>query len=506
VYYASFWFTMQSMRWSKGLYWWWLPVGVYLITRLYGLTLLPVFADEAIYIRWAQIISQEPAKYLFLPLYDGKTPLMMWVLTLFLPLTPLDPLLAARLMSVAFGLGSMMVLALLTKEIGGNTRAMKWAAWLYVLTPFAFWHERLALTDTPLVFLLALTTWGLLKMKRRRTWKMTVITGAGFGLAIITKLPALLFIPLFIIIYWLLPPYLTTKQRLPGWLRLLGMIFIGVGVLSLMRVSPWFPFLFTRSGDFTVGLGALVSGELGHIGYNLKNFLWWQGWYTGFLFILPILTILAKGGRIRGAWWLMALVTALPFIITGKIVYSRYYLPMLVFLIPAAALAMDHLWQTRKLVAGLIGAVIVLQAIWFMQPAWTNVYQLRLPKADQEQYLTLWSAGFGIPEVRDLIIDQAVEGEVVVGTEGYFGTLPDGLLMYFDRSPIIKQVEIFGVGQPVLGLPESLKEKSQMKPTYLLVNTSRLDFDYEACCEVVGRYPRPYGGTEAWLLYVTPTN
>jgi hypothetical protein len=64
---------------------WWLVVGsgialLYLFTHLWKLTILPVFADESIYIRWAQLIIDDWKQYLFFPLNDGKTPLQMWLM------------------------------------------------------------------------------------------------------------------------------------------------------------------------------------------------------------------------------------------------------------------------------------------------------------------------------------------------------------------------------------------------------------------------------------------
>ncbi|MBN1169248.1 hypothetical protein JXA63_05150, partial [Candidatus Woesebacteria bacterium] len=42
--------------------------------RIYNLNELPIFGDEAIYIRWAQIMRNEPTLR-FIPLSDGKQPL-----------------------------------------------------------------------------------------------------------------------------------------------------------------------------------------------------------------------------------------------------------------------------------------------------------------------------------------------------------------------------------------------------------------------------------------------
>ena len=74
---------------------------LYLILRLPNLTLQPIFADEAIYIRWAQVMRAE-STLRFLPLSDGKTPFFMWAM---IPLFKFfhDPLLAGRFLSVISG-------------------------------------------------------------------------------------------------------------------------------------------------------------------------------------------------------------------------------------------------------------------------------------------------------------------------------------------------------------------------------------------------------------------
>jgi len=77
-----------------------------LVLRLYNLNLLPIFGDEAIYIRWAQVMGAQPGLR-FLPLTDGKQPLFMWVL-MFLVRRFSDPLLIGRLTSVFYGMGTLL--------------------------------------------------------------------------------------------------------------------------------------------------------------------------------------------------------------------------------------------------------------------------------------------------------------------------------------------------------------------------------------------------------------
>src|ERR1035437_649181 len=80
--------------------------------RFYHLTILPIFCDEAIYIRWAQIMKAEETLR-FLPLSDGKEPLFMWIMIPFLKFIH-NPLVAGRIVSVLSGLGTLVGVSFLS--------------------------------------------------------------------------------------------------------------------------------------------------------------------------------------------------------------------------------------------------------------------------------------------------------------------------------------------------------------------------------------------------------
>ncbi|MBN4078016.1 hypothetical protein JYT29_01665, partial [Nitrospina gracilis] len=77
----------------------------YLSTRLPGLTVFPIFTDEAMYIHIAQIIDSNWDN-LFLGKVNAFKPFFLWFLALYQNIFP-DPVLAGRLASVTMGLGSM---------------------------------------------------------------------------------------------------------------------------------------------------------------------------------------------------------------------------------------------------------------------------------------------------------------------------------------------------------------------------------------------------------------
>src|SRR3990167_11134103 len=120
-------------------------IALFFLLRLPNLTLQPIFADEAIYIRWAQVMRAEPTLR-FLPLSDGKTPLFMWAMIPFLKFFH-DPLFAGRLLSVASGFFTLLGVFFLAKKVF-NIRTAFWASLLYAVTPYSVFFDRMALVDS----------------------------------------------------------------------------------------------------------------------------------------------------------------------------------------------------------------------------------------------------------------------------------------------------------------------------------------------------------------------
>lgn len=497
----------NSWRWF-----WIIFVAAYFLTRLVSLTKLPVFADEAIYIRWAQMMVQDPQQYTFLPMFDGKTPLFMWILIPFLKLTPLDPLWAARFMSSLFGLFTVWFLVKIVKELKGTNLAQIGVGILFLITPFTLFHSRMGLIDTLLIFFLSGVFYCFLRLKQQGNFGWAILAGIFWGLALWTKVPALFMAPVSLFIFWLIPPH---PKKLRDFIKM-GFLFGLMGTIGLLmfyglRVSPLFPFLFQRSQDFTFKIQEVMGGEWRSSLTNLRRVGVWSGWYLTIpALVAPWLVVPFSLDKKRPYFLplqlsLLAFVFVAPFIALGKVISPRYFLPMTVFMLPAAALALEYLWREgAKKVFMAAAALILIHSVIFGVPLYTNPGLTPFVPEDTGQYLTEWSAGYGIPEVRDFINAKAQEAKVVVATEGYFGTLPDGLLMYFDRSPLIPQgrLEIFGVGQPIVSLNPKITNQDQDSQVYLLVNEHRMKLSADTCCELVAEYQRPLNGPALQLYRV----
>ncbi|KPJ70123.1 hypothetical protein AMJ51_02550 [Microgenomates bacterium DG_75] len=75
-----------------------------------------------------------------------------------------------------------------------------------------------------------------------------------------------------------------------------------------------------------------------------------------------------------------------------------------------------------------------------------------------------------------------------MGTEGYFGTLPDGLQIYLEKVP---RITVIGVGYPISQVDQGLVNALVDNEVYLVVNQSRLHLDPQTQgLKLVAEYPK----------------
>ncbi len=501
-----------------------LIIGLYVLTHVLSLTALPVFADESIYIRWAQLLLSDPHQYFFFALNDGKTPLFIWSLAPFLKVFA-DPLLASRLLSVGVGVGQALVVLPIIRLLGGSKRAQLFGALGVTIVPFWFFHHRMALMDGMLTLFLSLYFWMSLKLIMlpvveqsdsvarvirclfsRQVFGTILLAGLFLGLAFLTKLPAVLFIPsVFCLVF------LKKKARAEYVVlsvRLLAALVVGLLVFSSILVHPAAGQLFSRGSDFLFSAREIRLGYWLHGITNIPSYVMYFLQYLTpeVLFLVVCGLLIKKNARTHRVLFIALLFFFLPIAVLGKVVYPRYYLPVALFVTVSAALVLDDVLKFIKNLPSftskkLLLAVIVVSLLGrigtasfsFMYYSLVDTNKIPFVSADRTQYLTEWSSGHGITEVVALIEAEQSKRSVAVATEGFFGTLPDGLLMYFENKNH-ENVLIEGIGQPVAGLPDSFIEKAREYDTvWLVVNDYRLLMNLPPE-KLVYEYCRPYAG------------
>jgi len=486
---------------------------IFLITRLLNLTLLPVFADEAIYIHWAQVIWHDAANR-FIPLSDGKPPLFMWLMVPFLKVFS-DPLLAGRLLSVSSGLSGLIGVYLLTEKLFSRKVAIL-ASIFVILQPFLLFYDRLAVVDSMLTTFGVWSFYAAYLLFEKPTIGKGVILGTLWGGAILTK-PTGIYFPLLTPAFIFLFPFKKWPDKIKK-LFIPSVLASGyaLGFFNVLRLSPAFHMLGSRSADYMRTTQEFLTNSFEYIPDTAKvMFLWLVSYFSWWM--IPILaagliSALKKRKKEIGLLFLWIAAPFLVQVLIGKIIYPRYLLITVPFFLIILSWAILEIFKTpgvirvnntRCLLAFLLLGGMVANWLYFSFWLLTNPAKAPLDHAEKEQYLYEWSAGFGIREIANYLKSLPKDKKIAVGTEGYFGTLPNGLQIYLDGE---KNIDIFGVGQPIVSFNQKLLDAlGEGKEVYLVVNNTRFKIkqDQMSQLKLIGEYKKPKGpkGEEKLLFF-----
>lgn len=468
-------------------------LAAYLASRFQNLTAIPVFADEAIYIRWSQIIkSVETLR--FIPLTDGKQPLFMWAVV---PLFKIfsDPLVAGRSLSIISGLGIIVLLAVITYLLTDSYRSSFLAVLIYILLPFSFFFDRLSLADNLLSFwgVLALLL-SLLQAKYLRL-DLSLILGFILGIAYLTKSPAIFFIVLSVGTVVILNLNQIRQPNVLTKIIIFSVIstIIAISIFNTLRLGPQFHMIAIRNQDYVWPITEIIRHPLDPLKPHLLDVVHIYNWGIGLplftlatyclIFLTPKKNKLTKEHLVLLSWWILPLIanTALAKVFTAR--YILFTLPPLIILM---AVSISRL--NKKFLFLII--LVILPNIYSIYRLSYHPFDYQLPSTETG-YLQDWTSGWGIQPAAQYLIGRSKVANVIVGTEGYFGTLPDGLQIYTNQIP---QLTIVGVGVNLEKLPENLIDaKNHGDEVYLLINHSR-NFLSPAILNtvtLVNSYPKP---------------
>jgi 4-amino-4-deoxy-L-arabinose transferase-like glycosyltransferase len=445
-------------------------VGFFFFTRIYHLTSLPIFTDEAIYIRWAQIAKNDP-DWRFISLTDGKGPLFIWGISTALFIFK-DPLFSGRIVSVVAGFFTMIGLYMLGKTTFKNTWIGYLSAVLYLVYPMGMVYDRMALYDS-LVGTFAV--WSLyLTVLFVRTMGISYAVGLGIiaGLSVLNKTNGFLniyLLPFSLILFDLGKKEL--KKRFIRWILLAGVATVlTYAIYSLLRISPLYFMIKVKDGTFIYPLGEWIHHPFLQLTDNFSSLLSAFYGYSTIAFIVLycgafiISRKFFKEKTILLFWFLAPFIA---FGILAKLTYPRYILPMTLSLLPLAGFTLYSLYQKsrNKLLAGIAIAIFLFLPVRNSYLVLTDFENSPIPKSDLNQYIIDWPSGKGVKESISYFEKQAQKGEIYIYTEGTFGLMPYALESYLIENP---HVTLKGLW-PVDNLPtEEVIQTSKKMPTYIV--------------------------------------
>ncbi len=452
----------------------------YFFLRLIFLNKLPIFTDEAIYMRWAQIALQD-SSWRFISLTDGKQPMFIWFSVLFLKFIH-DPLIAGRLVSVASGFFTLIGLFFLSYELFKNKTISFLTTILYVFYPFAQVYDRMALYDSMVatfsVWALYLSVLLVKKVRLDIAYTLGFIIGAG----VLTKTSnffSIYLLPFTLVLFdFRKKPF---SKRFAVWVFYAFVAFgVSYGLYNILRLSPLFEMISAKNAIFVYPFSEWLLHPFTFFIGNLHGLFSWLTEYLKFSYIVLILISLILIKKNFKEKILLVLYFLLPFTalaLFGRIIFPRFIYFMSLYLLPLAAWGLNYIINEalrysenkNKIIATkILVPLIVFVFIWYpglvsFQFA-NNPISSQIAHADNGQYINSWSAGWGVKESVNYFKTQAENKKIFIATEGTFGLLPEAMEMYLIQN---KNIEIKGYW-PVDIFPKEVLSSAKKMPTYFV--------------------------------------
>jgi 4-amino-4-deoxy-L-arabinose transferase-like glycosyltransferase len=453
-------------------------VVAYFVLRLVFLSKLPIFTDEAIYVRWAQIALHD-GSWRFISLTDGKQPMFVWVAMVMMKFIH-DPLIAGRLVSVATGFLTMVGLFALSYELFKNKMTAFLTSALYVFYPFAQVLDRMALYDSMVATFYVWALYFSVLLVRKVRLNIAYTLGFVIGGGILTKSSnffSIYLLPFLLLLFNFKQKYV--KKELFRFV-LLATFAAGIsyGLYNILRLSPLYEMIATKNATFVYPFSEWILHPFVYFFSNLNGLTSWLLQYLTPAYLILILIAILFINRFFKEKIILLLYFVLPFLalaLLGKLIYPRHIFLMSVTLLPLVAWSLNFLFAeaekffSQNAIYAKIAQVVILLIV-IAYPAYISVLfainPLKAPIADADhgQYVNSWAAGWGVKESIAFFEKQAKGQKIFVATEGTFGLMPESLELYMVNN---KNITIKGYW-PVDIFPKSALSFAKEMPSYFV--------------------------------------
>lgn len=454
---------------TRRIFWLTTTVLIYLVSRIYAMTQIPVFLDEAIHLDWARpsldSMGAPPGfqgRWLTIKLFSLVTALR-W---------PFHDLLAARLVVVLIGLSTALACYLVARELFSSQAGVITVA-LYLVLPFTLIYTSLAMTDG---IELALAAWAILlsvRLTRSKQWSDSILLPLVITCAALFKFSGLLLAVVPVVAILVLAP----REK---WLRLLLRAALAVmvpfGLILALR----------RLGMLQIMEDKMVKGSV-TLGQAWTNLIMTGNWLWGLL--TPVIVIFAGVGiillsckRTRPALFVVALllITILPYVIFAESWYPRYLLISAIPLMLAVSEMLTEtivLIQRQRSIPQPFASVIVVAAVLLWPTLRSGAVLFDLPRAglpEQERYqlVTGWPSGYGVQELAGFLQEQSqtTKGGIAVARLHWWDQPLQGLNVYLSDSPALS---LYTIDYREHGILRTLAHLSTRRRTLLVLSTEQ---------------------------------
>lgn len=451
---------------------------LYFIIRIPHITYLPIFNDEAFYMRWAQMIVDDGTQAM-IPLAVGRQPLFIWAAALVMEIVH-DPILPGRIVSIITGFLTMIGLMLITFSLFKERRTVIIMGLLYIFYPFAHVHDRLGILESMVGMFVVWSLW--LSIILVRTVRIDIAYTLGFviGGGLLTKANALFCIymlPLLILIF-------PNKKLFAKFFRFFALCVLAVGVAFVVQGITYFHpdnwrilaangiFIYPVREWIPLSLAMKISVLLDNLKFFGSVF---YDYYTIPYLLLLIYSIvtLKQYPREKLLLILYSIVPFLIFCIFARLQTPRYIYTMTLTLLPLVAISLSDvigllerhvkISKDKKYVIPAIVCIIVfLYPAYYLYLLSYNFYHAPVPKPDISQYYS--SQGFFTRDFVNFITKQAENKKVAVFVDNY-NWISQTTVLFLGKNP---NVSIHAKTDLKHGIPRYVRESAKKNLTFLV--------------------------------------
>lgn len=458
-------------------------IPLYVFTRTAYILRYPIFNDEAIYVRYGQIMVNNPLQRFYSVAHSGKQPLVYWLFGLFNRFVE-EPLLAARFVSIGFGFITLLVLYVLVWRTGSR-RSPLIVGLLYIVCPLAIFFDRLALVDSALTMLYAALCFILVAIPERQWVKKAALLGVLIGTSLWIKSTGLLFMVASITVMFFM--------KLRNALLMIAIIIISASIIiSPLAFRPEVHRVFEMTSEYVVTSGEFFQSLGNRVLNNVVSFILV---YIGYVSPFVLFSVFfMKWSRVTRILLWMVIVPTVLVILISRSIHGRY---VFFTLPPLLAIASVFLSQHKKLLIMTLATMAMVSAILIVDPV---KYFHLFPKfsvfgTESWQYVDGWPSGYGVREALSYVDVSRGVALAFIAVRWDSGNPEDAVLLYGPRTPNMA----VGHLDERLSTYQTIKEASGIMPMYLITRAGQLG-NFRGKRVLLKRFPKP-GGEDPVEVY-----
>lgn len=485
-------FTQTDLLVSLGL------LATYFLTRLTNLSKFPIFSDEAIYIHWAKVAWHD-ANWRFISLTDGKQPLQTWGTIPFLKLFPNDALLAGRMFSVCTGLFALVGIFCLIYYLFGK-RAALMGSFLYVITPYFLFYDRMALVDSGVnaffiwIILLSLVLFDTLRLD------VSLLFGLISGFGLLAKSSVRLFLMMgFAVIF-------TDKKfsikKLVNFSVLFGIgVALALLIYNVQRLSPFFQFVSQKNTTFIMTMGELLQNPFAVFFKNIVDIPYFVfselGYVIGLMGLIGLIRLIRSKNKNALLFTLLLIIPTIIIAFISKILFPRYIIFLGTTLTILAAYWLSQIKDKTKCWVAI--GVVILSILFFDYTILFDHAKIPFPPVDRGQYLEGWPAGWGAREIISYAREHSTGRRITFLAEGDFGMAGDVLDTFVLPADNIGIKGHWPLGEADLFKAQELLEKEDVYVVFGHTGT----FPTHWPLKLIQKYEKPGGKSAIYFFKLT---